>query len=167
MRRKGGRGKCAACDDAKAVAINRALVIGTSLSKLSKQYGITGPALSAHRRNHLSPALAVVRTERLAQGATTVMEEVTALVAHMKTILAQAVKAKNAGQALAANRELRGDLELIARITGELETRTQVVLNIATSPDWIRTRTALMEALIPFPDATRAAADALAKVATA
>jgi hypothetical protein len=167
MRRKGGRGKCAACDHAEAAAINRALVTGTSLSKVSKQYGITGPALSAHRRNHLSPALAVVRTERLAKGATTVMEEVTALVAHMKTILAQAVKAKNAGQAMAANRELRGDLELLARITGELDTRTQVVLNIATSPDWIRTRTALMEALIPFPEATRAAADALAKVAAA
>ena len=57
---KGGRGKCAACSHAEAEALNEQLLLGTSLRKLGKTYGISAASLGAHKAHHLSPAMATV-----------------------------------------------------------------------------------------------------------
>jgi hypothetical protein len=67
---------------------------------------------------------------------------------------------------LAAIRELRGLVELIARLTGELDDRPVATVNIVASAEWIEVRTALYEALRPYPEAAAAVVGALAKVAS-
>jgi len=80
-------------------------------------------------------------------------------------VLASAEAEGKAALSLAAIRELRGLVELLAKITGELDDRPQVqIVNVTTSPEWLQVRGALMGALRPYPDAARAVAGSLAQL---
>ena len=68
-------------------------------------------------------------------------------------------------RSLAAIRELRSLLELVAKVTGELDERPQVqVLNVTTDPAWLQVRGAVMLALVPYPEAGQAVASQLAEL---
>jgi hypothetical protein len=69
--------------------------------------------------------------------------------------------------ALQAVRELRGIVELLARLTGELDSRPDVVVNITTTSEWIAVQTVILTALDPYPDARLAVAEALAPLGAA
>jgi hypothetical protein len=58
------------------------------------------------------------------------------------------------GTALHAIRELRGNLELLGRVTKELEAAPTV--NLHLNPQWIELRTTLLFALEPHPHAKEA-----------
>jgi len=55
--------------------------------------------------------------------------------------------------------EARRDLELLAKLLGELEQEGTV--NITLSPEWIQLRTTVLQALGPYPAARVAVYDAL------
>ncbi len=53
--------------------------------------------------------------------------------------------------ALGAIREARGNLELLAKLVGQLDERP--VVNVLVSAEWIELRTVIVGALRPHPDA--------------
>ncbi len=55
---------------------------------------------------------------------------------------------------------LRGQLELVAKLTGALDERPQVNVLVA-SEEWVRVRGRLVAALAPYPEARQAVVDAL------
>lgn len=64
---------------------------------------------------------------------------------------------------LKAAERLQGQIELLARLMGEL--KEQPIVNVLlTTPEWIKTRTVLLRALEPYPDARLAVAAALREV---
>jgi hypothetical protein len=58
-----------------------------------------------------------------------------------------------------AVKELRSNLELLAKLRGELDERP--VVNLHMSTEWLELRTAIVVALEPFPDASYAVLRAL------
>ena len=56
-------------------------------------------------------------------------------------------------------REARGNLELLAKLLGELDERP--VTNVMVSSEWVSVRTAMMEALSSHPEARVAVAERL------
>lgn len=53
-------------------------------------------------------------------------------------------------------------MELLAKLTGELDERPQVnVLNVSASPEWLGIQSSMLEALAPYPEARTAVAGAL------
>jgi hypothetical protein len=62
---------------------------------------------------------------------------------------------------LQAVREARATLESIAKITGELNEKPTVTINLAASPEWLQLQGLILAALMPFPDARLAVADAI------
>jgi hypothetical protein len=71
-------------------------------------------------------------------------------------------KAEEAGElrtALGAIREARGNLELLAKLLGELDERPVVNLNL--SPEWLELRAVIVTALEPHPEARGAVLRAL------
>src|SRR5437899_255011 len=109
---RGGRGLCAACGDPQQSLINSELAAGRSLLSLSKRFGISRPALLAHKRNHLSPSLVAIRR---VVGAGDVVAELHDLTKRARRYLDTAELAGNQSQALAALRELRETLIVIGR----------------------------------------------------
>jgi hypothetical protein len=163
-----GRGHCLVCADPRQLEINAALALGRpSLRKLAAQFQIGAVSLGRHRQNHLSPALVTAgrKQDALRDSAKSSVHKANALVDEALASLRRAKRSQNEQQVLASIREARGALEFYAKLTGELDERPTLVVNLAATEDWIRVRTALLMALIPFPEAARAAADAIAKVA--
>jgi hypothetical protein len=74
-------------------------------------------------------------------------------------ILAAAEAQGDLRTALGAIREARGNLELLAKLLGELDERPQV--NLIVTPDWLRMRAAILATLAPYPEARVAVAAAL------
>ncbi len=66
-----------------------------------------------------------------------------------------------ASTALAAVREARGLLELTARVTGELDERPVMVVNIQASQEWVELRALILAALRPHPAALAAVVAAI------
>lgn len=157
---------CVTCAHPEREAIDRALVLGReSMRALAKRYGMDRHSLARHRAAHMSPALAKVAAERQEAGPRSALERLEELLTEARAVLATA-KAGGQGQlSLAAIRELRGLVELTARITGELDERPQVnVLNLSTNPEWTAVREALIRALAPYPEARAAVGAALASL---
>lgn len=143
--KRGGRNRCAACQSDKQTEIDEALVRGVSLRSLARRYDISRNALAAHKRNHVSPALAVIRQERITTEGAATIDRLEVLFQEAQAILAAARKSNNAALGLAAIRELRGVIELTARITGELDERPQVTVNLQQSAEWIQVQAVVVK----------------------
>jgi hypothetical protein len=143
--KRGGRKKCAACASPDQVDIDHALVAGASIRKLSRRYDISRTALTAHKRNHVSPALVAVREERGRAFAVNTVERLETLFETGSAILSAARESHNAALALAALREIRATVELIARVTGELDERPQVTVNLQQTAEWIQVQAVVVK----------------------
>lgn len=106
-----------------------------------------------------------VAARRETAGARKAVDRVEDLYERASAILEAAEAGGQASLALSAVRELKGIVELLARLTGELDERPQLnVLTIAGSPEWAMVRQALLSALGPYPEAGSAVARALAEI---
>lgn len=136
-----------------------------SLRSLSRRYGMDRHSLSRHAQAHLSPALTRVAAEREEAGPRSALDRLEELYAAAQEILTTAQGKGQASLSLSAVRELRGIVETIAKVTGELNDRPQVaVLNLSTNPEWTNVRAALLSALAPYPEARESVGAALASL---
>ncbi len=88
---------------------------------LAGRHGISKSALHRHRNAHLPKALAKAQeAEEILRGES-LLEEVGALLARTDTIYVESVANGDMRLALSAIREKRGCLELLGKVTGELD----------------------------------------------
>jgi hypothetical protein len=80
------------------------------------------------------------------------LDQVDHLKDRVSTILDRAEAENNPRLALMAARELRGCLDLLGRVMGELNPST-TTLNVLLSPQWLHIRSTLFSALDVYPDA--------------
>lgn len=141
------------------------LLAGASYQAVADRFELTKAAVGRHVRSHLTPAaVRLADSER----APDLVGKVENLLSDVESIL-EAAKAKGQGAAmLAAVREARPTIELLAKLTGALRGEgTNVTINVATSQEWGRIRSVLTGALAPFPDASAAVSAALLAVEAA
>ena len=74
-------------------------------------------------------------------------------------ILLRAEGAGDLRTVLGAIREARGNVELLAKLSGELDERP--VVNLLISPEWLELRAVIVGALEPHPEALHAVVGAL------
>lgn len=136
-------------------------MLGMSNVAVAKKYGLSKDAVRRHRRN-LPAVLQAVQAERAQAGAVKAVDRVELLYRKAAKLLDQADEAGDAKLTLAAIKELRPTVELLAKLTGELDERPTVqVLNVQASPEWAQLRGTIMAALVGFPTAAQAVAGAL------
>src|ERR671916_717730 len=140
---------CTVCEHPEREAIDRVLVGGASNRSAASLYDVSEAAVRRHKSNHLPAKL--VMAERAAEivEADTLLEHVKDLQGRAYAILEKAEKAGELRTALGAIREARGNLELLAKLLGDLDERP--VTNVLVSAEWVAVRTAMMEALGPYP----------------
>src|SRR3712207_5636594 len=142
--------RCTVCDHPHRGEIDLALVGDRAAKRrIASQHGLTERAVRNHKANHLHQTLAKSQDAQEVAQADDLLRQMRALQAKTLSILLRADRTGDLRTALAAIREARGNLELLASLVGELDERPEV--NILLSTDWSATRTALMEALAPFP----------------
>jgi len=112
---------CATCKHSQRAKIDEALVTGTStLLELSQTYALSTTALHRHK-THIPAALVVAKQAREATEATTLLERVESLIRDCHHIAARAQREKQWIAATGALREVRLCLELLGKVSGELQ----------------------------------------------
>lgn len=154
--------KCSACRHPDRETLDRELAGGLTLRAAGEKYGLGKDAVGRHKRNHLSRALKAVQQRRELGGAVKAVDRAEELYGKARAILDRAEAEGQGTLALSAIKELRATVELLAKLSGELDERPQVnVLNVSASPEWLSIQTAMLGALAPFPEARTAVAGVL------
>lgn len=150
---------CTVCTHEERDAIDAALVGGGLNRAVARQYGLSKDAVARHRDEHLPVALTAAKGAEDAARADDLLAQVRQLQVRAHRILEKAEATGDLRAALGAIREARGNLELLAKLLGELN--DQPTVNVMVSPEWVSIRTVVLGALGPFPDARAAVADRL------
>ncbi len=150
---------CTVCQHPAREDIDRALVAGAPLRRLSAEFGLSLQALHRHKSGHLVAALVAAQKAQEVARADDLLSQVRYLQERALEILDRAEAARDYKTALQSIREARGCIELLAELTHQLERRPEI--NILMSPEWWRIRTAMLEALEPYPEARIAVAQRL------
>ena len=119
---------CTICQHAEAKAITSAIMGRVPLRKIEARYRVSKSALDRHISGHVSKPLRKLASAELslpdaAALAQPVLGEMRKLNARALKILQAAEVEKDHAIALNAIRECRRNLELIAKLTGELDPR--------------------------------------------
>lgn len=152
---------CSICtDNPDREAIDAAAVGGASFRSIARRYGVGDGAVARHvHSGHVSPALVAVAEAKEADRERTTAERVEGLYRRVERLLDDAEHAPSATVLLAAVREMRGCLELLARLRGELKPDgPTVAVNLLASPDLHRLLAAIDLALAGHPEARAALA---------
>ncbi len=153
---------CTICEHAEREAIDRALVGDASNRSVASLYDVSEAAVRRHKANHLPAKLVMAERAAEVAQADDLLGQMQDLQQRTLAILEAAEETRQHRTALGAIREARSNLELLAKLLGELDERP--VTNVLISAEWVMVRTAMMEALDPYPQARVAVAERLSEL---
>ena len=155
--------RCTICIHPARADIDASIVRGEAFRRIAAHHGVTEQSVRRHRADHLPSSLVKAEEAREVAQASSLLAEVRELHARVLAILTRAEEAGDLRAATGAIREARSTIELLAKLTGELDERAEV--NVVLSPQWLTIRVAILEALEPFPVARAAVGERLLAVA--
>ncbi len=147
---------CTVCAHPERGAIDEALVGGASNRAVASERDVSEAAVRRHKANHIPAKLALAAKERgedELEEADDLLGRVRGLQSRTLGILDKAEAAGDLRTALGAVREARGNVELLAKLLGELDERP---VNVLISPEWLELRAVVVGALESHPDAREA-----------
>ncbi len=151
---------CTICSHPQREAIDQALVAGGAMRPLAALYRVSPDAIERHAAAHLPQALSKAQDAAEVAHADDLLGQLKDLQGRTLSILTQAEEAQDLRTALQGVAQARGNLELLAKLAGQLAQEGTV--NLVISPEWVMLRATLISALAPYPDARLAVAGRLA-----
>ena len=158
---------CIVCSRSDRDDLERRLVAGEPVAAVARSVDIARSSLRRHAEAHLPAELAGLRDAGKRISTARATDRLEDLYARARAVLEHAEAEGRHPIALQAVRELRGFVELIAKLSGELDSKPDVVVNITSSSEWVAVQTVILTALDPYPDARLAVAEALAPLGAA
>jgi hypothetical protein len=164
---------CTICRHNRRHQIEIALAHRVPLRVIAARFAVSLDAVGRHRRNHLSPAMVAailaaqkpseVDLEQLQRSeAEGLLSQLVAQRARLQQHADMALELGDVGRAIASERAITSNLELVAKLLGQLVQHHEVTrTSILISADYLQLRHAIVSALRPFPDAARAVGAAL------
>jgi uncharacterized protein YllA (UPF0747 family) len=149
---------CTICTHEQRPGINAALLNETPLRDIARRYATSKDALSRHR-DHLLRQLVKAQEQEDVSQAIDVVKQLKAINGATLAILKEARDEGNGELALKAVDRIQRQLELQAKLLGELQ--QEGTINVSVSPEWLTLRAVLIQALQPYPEAARAVSKAL------
>jgi transposase-like protein len=145
---------CTICSHEDRREIDRALVERMPYRRIAPRYGVSDRSLRRHARDHLPELLAKAYEAEQSAEADRLLTDMRRLQAKTLLILQRAEEADDLRTALAAVREARNNIALLAEMRGQLDRRP--VVNVLVSPEWLELRALIVGALAPHPEAKAA-----------
>lgn len=156
--------RCTICNHPLRVEIDKALVAGATYREIAQRFGVSRDALYRHRKNgHIAEQIAkVARKKEIKQAkevqaatlaqeaqeaadAQTILDEVSRLKDRALTILDRA-ETEGTREACMALREVRGIIELLAKVRGELRGDGPTI-NIIQNPQFVEFKSVVLEVM--------------------
>jgi hypothetical protein len=130
----------------------------TPYRHIAARYGTSTGALQRHRE-HLPSQLVKAQEQEDVSQAIDVIKQLKAINGATLAILKEARAEGNGELALKAVDRIQRQLELQAKLLGELQ--QEGTINVTVSPEWLTLRAVVIAALHPYPDAAQAVSRAL------
>jgi len=111
---------CKICNHPKRLQIDRELVQGKSVAKVSQKYHVPYDSLYNHAQNHLSHQLRTAYEKKAALEGLDLLSEIEELIRRSKRIMDQAESENKLNTALNAIGQARGSYELLSKIAFSL-----------------------------------------------
>src|SRR3989442_270490 len=121
---------CTVCRHRERAAIDGALVGGTPRRELARRYGLSATAVRRHAGAHLPRLLSRAADGERTADARRLLGCVTGLVADLEDMAAVAKADADRDGFLRVVRELRGALELLGKVTGEIQASNSVIVQL-------------------------------------
>ncbi len=155
---------CTVCQHPERLAIDRALVSGEPVRLVASRYVplLSKTAVQRHKDEHLPATMVQAQAAREEERALDVVKQLKAINGASLRILHEAQQGQDPQTALKAVDRIQRQIELQAKLLGQLDERPQV--NILMAPEWLIVRSALLTALAPHPEARRAVVGALVSI---
>jgi len=150
---------CTVCTHKDVENINKRLLGGEIYRTIADDTGLSETALKRHKAEHIPNAAAKAAKAVEVAKADGLLEDIKGLREKAMGILQKAEESGDLKTALLGIREARGCLELLAKVEGQLNDRSQI--NILINPEWIQLRTLIINSLEPYPKAKEAVISAL------
>ena len=150
---------CSICTHPHRDVIDTDLASGVPNRRIAARYAVTEQALRRHKANHLPAALAKAAEATQVASADALLREVSRLHGRAVGIIDRAERTDDLRAATGAIREALRCVELLARLSQQLDDTPAV--NISVMPAWDGIRTTVVEALAAYPEARAAVADRL------
>jgi hypothetical protein len=150
---------CSVCNHSDRPAIDKALATGHSKRRIAADHGLSESAIYRHVDEHL-PARIVKAQERTdVREALDIVGQLKLVNAAALAVLKQARDSRDGELMLKATDRILKQVELQAKLLGELDDRP--VVNVLVAPEWLELRVVLMGALRGHPDAQRDVIEAI------
>jgi hypothetical protein len=153
---------CTVCGHDERDAIERAMLAMQPYRRIAQRYGVSERALYRHHDDHLSAAL--IQSHRIGEvtRADDLIDRLIAMARETQAILDRAKAAEDDELALKAIARAEKQIELQAKLIGQIKEGATV--NITFSVEWLSIRTLIIGALDQYPEARLAVACALDEV---
>jgi transposase-like protein len=121
---------CTVCSNQNQGEIDQMLLAGTSLRQIARQHGTSATALHRHKK-HISKGLVVAREAAVVAKADTLLDQVRNLLSQAERLTLRAEQAGSLDTALRGIAQVRGVLELLGEVSGQLAGKgTQIAIGI-------------------------------------
>jgi hypothetical protein len=154
--------QCPVCVHSERQEIEKALLGSETLHQIAQRFSLSYWAVYRHRQKHLPKQLKKAQDVQEMIQADSLLRQMLYLQSRALTILRTAEASGELKTALGAIREARGNLELLAKLGGELA--QEGTINILVMPAWVSLRTVILRALESYPEARLKIAQALSEV---
>lgn len=151
---------CTICDHPRREEIDTALIENIGYRAVAKRFGVSESATFRHRNAHLPLVMLKAHEAEAIIRADNLLGQVQTLQERAMRILTEAEDSGDLRIALQALREARGNIELIAKLMGQLN--ESVTVNVAS--EWPLLRSVILNALDPFPEVKNHLATVLSEV---
>jgi hypothetical protein len=152
---------CTVCTHPHHRAIDKELVAGHLVNRrIATQHGLNEAAIRRHASTHLPAVLLAAAESEDVAHAIDVVQQLKSINAACLAVLGDAREAGDGELVLKAVDRVQRQIELQAKLLGDLDDRPQI--NVLVSPQWLVVRSTLLEALAPYGEARAAVAARLA-----
>jgi len=147
---------CTVCRHPDRPAVDMSLVNHRPYRHIAARFRLSTSALVRHHDDHLPATLAKAKEAEDVAHAIDVAAQLKAINAAALAVLADARRAGDGLLSLKAVDRVQRQIELQARLLGELDDRP--VVNVLVAPEWLLVRATLLDALGAYPEARSAVA---------
>lgn len=141
---------CNVCVHQERDSIDKAIVAGEPYRSIARRFSISKDSVSRHAQNHLSESLKSAYTDKGKALGEELLNRVEGLISKAEDLLAYGERKPKGPHWASGLREFRKSLELLARLTGELDDRPQI--NLIASEEWVELRAVILTVLKPHPE---------------
>lgn len=154
---------CTLCRHEQRQEIDKALLAGQAYRTIADRWSVSKTALIRHRERHLPAKLAKAHEAKEVAQADSLLARLLEINQETMAILHEARESpRGQGVALLAIARVEKQIELQAKLLGELKDGPQVSMHL--DQQWVLIEKCIIDALVPFPEARLAVAQALKKV---